>query len=757
MNIKIGLLTLGLITAMSGCIDSGDSDDTDADSGDGGGGGPATVERISFSGLVADGYLAGAKVCLDINSNKICDDDEPSTTSITGGGFEITDATQVQRDAYPLLVEIVVGSTVDEDTITGDAPTGVAFEKPLTLTAPVGYEFISPLTTMVQNEVEGGATASAAETAVQNKLGTTLDLNSDYVAGKASGENEEEYEQLHQVAQVTARVISDNLVTLEQAASDNNISLDDLISAIVDEVFDALEAITETVEEIADSGAVFDPDAVANTVDEEIIDLEPDTIEDVIAQKEAEEAATSVDMSQLLLTPGLTWFEAEIEDGSLKAEYGAIYNDVNGDFQEDMLVWNGSTFESQAGTPEAGYILKATGWELVSDLDIPDSVVGGVDGSITITKAGGDFIERLISTEVDLAGLNTRTVMNDAEGGYGIWGEYLVADATFPAGSKGYTLADNGSDDAYVFEDWDGCVDTVGGLCSSVYVQNGPLDGQAQSFSEIKTTTAYTFTDVDLDDLNGIKGVEVAYSDSHKLWAEIVDGGVVNYYKVGQDHSAPDVSFLGASTWSAVALSADVAIELVIIPEVMSFDDIAEDGNVILGLIEGYIRMADHEGVDGGSNEPQLRLLNSIAVAVVVGNNFSLDNLNASTPNEPAAATAEFVSGTLAGTYIWGTSVDEKGDSTFIFAANGTGTVHWPPEQDETDPNHAGYDDSLTWVVNAQGLLEVDLTDDAGVNDVGYDRYTITAGTVLSGSVQLEGCDDSGNCEVGPTYTWVKQ
>ncbi|MEY8205939.1 MAG: hypothetical protein RPR40_12830, partial [Bermanella sp.] len=549
----------------------------------------------------------------------MCDDSDPSTLSTAGGAFEITDATQAQRDQFALVVEVVVGSTIDEDD------EGVALTKPLTLTAPAGFEFISPLTTMVQNEVEGGATAADAEAAVQQKLGTTLDLNSDYVAGKASGDDADEYAQLHQVAQVTARVISDNMDTLADAAAANDISLDNLISAIVDEVFDALAEITTQVEEIADAGTAFDPDAVAGNTD---IGLDEDNIDDVVEQNEAEDAATTVDMSQLLLSPGLTWFWAEIESGLLTAEYGAIYNDVQGNFQDNVLYWNGATFESATGTgTEAGYILTSTGWEPVSDLDTPDSLVGGVDGSITITKAGGAFVERLIATEVDLTGLNTRAVMNDVEDGDGIWGEYLVAGAVFPVGSKGYALADNGSDDVYTFQDYDSCQATVGGLCSYVYVQNGPTDGQAQSFTEIETATAYTFSNVDLDDLNGIKGVEVAYSSTHKLWAEVVTGGVVNYYKVGRDHSTPDVSFLGASTWSPVSLNATAAIELVVIPEVMSFEDIAEDGNVILGLIAGYIREADHENVSGVNNAPQLRLLNQTATAAVTGSHFSLVNL----------------------------------------------------------------------------------------------------------------------------------
>ncbi len=728
------LISIGIIAALAGCLDSG-SDETEDEGAD----------RISFTGLVADGYLASARVCLDINENKECDDTDPQTTSTAGGAFEITDATQAQRDQFALLVEVVVGATIDEDN------EGVALTKPLTLTAPAGFSFVSPLSTMVQNEVEGGATAAEAEAAVQAKLGTTISLNEDYVAGQNSGTDEQkaEYEQLHQVAQVTARVISDNMDTLASAAAANNISLDDLISAIIDEVFDALAEITETVEEIADAGTTFDPDTIADNTD---LGLDENNIDDVVEQNQAEDAATPVDMAELLLSPGLTWFWAEIEDGSLEAEYGAIYNDGSGNFQEDMLVWNGSIFESQTSTPDAGYILKATGWELVSDLDTPDSVVGGADGSIIITKAGGDFIERLISTEVDLAGLNTRTVMNDAEDGDGVWGEYLVADATFPAGSKGYTLAENGSDDAYVFEDYDECEATVGGLCSSTYVQNGPIEGQAQSFAEIITDTAYTFTNVDQDDLNGIKGVEVAYSSTHKLWAEIVTGGVVNYYKVGQDHNTPDVSFLGASTWSTVSLNTDAAIEIVIIPAIYEFEYVEEDGNFILGLIAGYIRAADHEG--SGDTTARLRLLNETAAAAVTGSHFSLDNLGSTTQAEPA--TAEFVTATLAGTYIWGTGVDERTDSTFVFAANGTGTVHWPAESQEV-AEHPGYDDTLTWIVNAQGLLEVDLIAEDGTNEAGYDRYTITSGTTESGNMQLEECTEADVCSVLITYSWVKQ
>ncbi len=152
-----------------------------------------------MSGKVADGYLVGAKVCLDLNENKLCDDGEPSAISSAGGDFSITDATQEQIDSFPLLVEVTAG-VVDEDT-------GEAITQPYTMTAPVGYEFVSPLTTMVQNEVEQGSELTEAETNLQALLGTSLELSQDYVAQQLNNELEEdvqsEYERLHQVAQVT--------------------------------------------------------------------------------------------------------------------------------------------------------------------------------------------------------------------------------------------------------------------------------------------------------------------------------------------------------------------------------------------------------------------------------------------------------------------------------------------------------------------------------------------------------------------------
>ena len=99
-------------------------------------GGGASYEAV---GAVADGYLVGATVCLDLNENNECDTDEPSATSGENGVFTISTSTQADLDAS-IVVE-VSSTTIDEDT---GAAVGAAY----TLTAPAGSAFVSPITTL---------------------------------------------------------------------------------------------------------------------------------------------------------------------------------------------------------------------------------------------------------------------------------------------------------------------------------------------------------------------------------------------------------------------------------------------------------------------------------------------------------------------------------------------------------------------------------------------------------------------------------
>ncbi len=632
MELKQSVLTLGMLVALAGCIESSSDDDTE-----GGGANGDGADRISFTGLVADGYLDGATVCLDLNENKECDADEPSATSGAGGIFEIADATQEQRDSYPLLVVIEEGVTIDEDTKTSTNPDGTPFDKPLTLSAPAGYENVTPLSTMVQNEVESGASEAEAEAAVQEKLGTTLELDSDYIAGaQAGGVNAEEYEKLQQVAQVTARVISENIEELESAIVGTDVTLEQLISTIVNEVFDALDEITIQVVEIAnDPDTEFDPDTVAQAVDEELVDLDPDNIEDQVAFDDLEDNALEVSLADAVKADGIYWFWSEREDGDTYLEYGSVGIEVKegGDeFYDVEYEWDSATSAFTSKTPDgetdSGYVLDSTnGWTAISDVDSLTNLTTNEDGSINLIKAEGTITQRLSGKAFDLVGINVRATLSTVDDGDNFWADYLPADLEFPANSLGYELIDAGSDEPYLFEDWSGCEveQQVGGLCNYAYVQDGSGDntGAVATLADITVASAATVVGSAATDLPGLKAVEVAYGETNKVWAEIVTDGVVNYYLIGHGHDS--ISLMGSATWESITIGGETIYEIEPIPSLRNFDSELEGNETfVLAEIEGFVRIAHHELADSGSNG--IGLLNKVATEFVIAN-FNVDNL----------------------------------------------------------------------------------------------------------------------------------
>jgi hypothetical protein len=82
--------------------------------GGGGGGSSSTPEPVvdtstQMKGVVLDGYLVGAKVCLDLNTNWVCDSGEPSAISSAGGQFTLDIAPLKYWETYKSLVLAEVG------------------------------------------------------------------------------------------------------------------------------------------------------------------------------------------------------------------------------------------------------------------------------------------------------------------------------------------------------------------------------------------------------------------------------------------------------------------------------------------------------------------------------------------------------------------------------------------------------------------------------------------------------------------------
>ena len=147
---------------------------------------PATAES-SLEGVVFDGLLANATVCVDLNENRDCDAGEPSATTSATGTYKIEKLTAAQATGFTVLAKAVAGTTTNADT-----PVTAAF----TLAAPAGKAAtISPYTTLVVSEVDGGRApnrAQAEENILSNLVGTAgdvggLTLYSNYASDETVG------------------------------------------------------------------------------------------------------------------------------------------------------------------------------------------------------------------------------------------------------------------------------------------------------------------------------------------------------------------------------------------------------------------------------------------------------------------------------------------------------------------------------------------------------------------------------------------
>ncbi|TYC58481.1 metallo-mystery pair system four-Cys motif protein [Zoogloea oleivorans] len=172
----------------------------------GGGGGGSEAPKTTLSGTVADGYLKGATVCLDVNGNSICDSGEPSGITTDGGKYTLTGITASDETKYPVLV------SVPATAIDSDNPTGTV-GKSYFLSSPAGKgSFVSPLTTLIQQKVVAGASIDTAESTVKTLLSitdTTVSLFSDYVAAQGTAVQTDattagRYARTHEAARVVA-------------------------------------------------------------------------------------------------------------------------------------------------------------------------------------------------------------------------------------------------------------------------------------------------------------------------------------------------------------------------------------------------------------------------------------------------------------------------------------------------------------------------------------------------------------------------
>jgi hypothetical protein len=172
---------------------------------------PVAPVATKLTGKVIDGYIQGAKVCLDLNNNYTCDDDEPYGDSGEGGVYSFTYEGSIPEGTQ-ILANIPIGA-VDEDL-------GVV-DKPYNMVAPASNpEVVTPLTTLVSQEINSSAgqlTPEEAEQSVKLMLGVGESeslLGVDFVAD----DNTDLQETATTVAEVLA--VAQEAITNNPASSD---------------------------------------------------------------------------------------------------------------------------------------------------------------------------------------------------------------------------------------------------------------------------------------------------------------------------------------------------------------------------------------------------------------------------------------------------------------------------------------------------------------------------------------------------------
>ncbi|MHA3790080.1 Ig-like domain-containing protein [Rhizorhabdus wittichii] len=104
-------------------------------------------------GTIADGYISGATVYIDVNGNGQLDGGEDSTTSDANGNYTLVTSQIGSLRAFG-------GTNIDTN-----------LPNQLTFAAPSGSTVINPLTTLVETLVSGGASVGDAEVQVKQAFG----------------------------------------------------------------------------------------------------------------------------------------------------------------------------------------------------------------------------------------------------------------------------------------------------------------------------------------------------------------------------------------------------------------------------------------------------------------------------------------------------------------------------------------------------------------------------------------------------------
>lgn len=412
------------------------------------------------------------------------------------------------------------------------------------------------------------------------------------------------------------------MALLKETAATAGITVNDLVSLIVDEVFGALTKITQQVELVnADNTAVFDANLIATSIDTQFIAIKQETLAEKIEQKEAEANASITNLITLIKTEGINWFSGEMEDQGAELAYGTVTLDANNVVHDAEYSWMNNQWVAHIPSHDINeWILTATGW--IAYDDSIETVTLNTDNSITLNHpALAQLSETITGVEVNISGLNASLLMQKTDRDR-IWAKALPADIVFPAGSIGYKLNFRQAEEHYVFNEWGDCqvVNQLGDLCNTIWHQKGTGnfsdDGSTETLAEMVVTTPLDITGT-AEDLTRLNGIHIGWMENGNLVAELLEGGTINFYKV--NFSTLRVEKLTTGSWSDITVHGKT-LRKIMGPNFLSeFDGFFDnDQQIILFEHLGGVRIGWQKGLDASDNDEFV--FNSIARDFILAN-----------------------------------------------------------------------------------------------------------------------------------------
>ena len=556
----------------------------------------------TISGVAVDGYLESAKVCLDKDGDQKCtiSDGNIATTLADGSYSLVVDAGDA--DLYPVLVQVIGGTTIDSDD-----PDGEPVAKDSIMNAPAGkYSLVSPLTTLVQGKITGnsGLDADAAERLVIDDLGIDSDSNlslfDDYVAEKQNTELDSEaqadYDFVHTVAQLVAQAIADNIEKVSNDLNESTVvdadgeDFNEVVQIVVTEVAEDLSEVAEAVDEAieqTEEGEEVNLTAVYEDIDDELtVDANASELEEEVALLEHEaEAQSGTSVADFMAAGFHNIDSSDHYDGSDNICYEYDYSDIviswdnsyslRYDYDKDS---NGGEFIYRGDSDDRpSYLLVNDQWfyqperplELLAEYD---------DGSIDLAVSRGE--EKIAGETLDVSGEHLLSfVLDDG------WAEVIESydpTFTFSAGAEILSIYEENLFDSYWIDAESDCHYDINATATcSLLVENDSSE-YAKALSDLLDENI-SFRSGSLGNYDLQFEGELNASDVYS------STGLVHFYA-----DEENASLVATAEWYIVDLADEASLKFKVPLALLNDDDGSDAPYYLITPLDGALHYVEH-------------------------------------------------------------------------------------------------------------------------------------------------------------------